>query len=769
MSTMPTKVSLETREERARQTIRLLVIASVIVAFLVAVLAGRIIYETDVMAERSERLNAVEYGALLYAREMQSALLRTDAAMEIYLSDPEGVETGDVRAVLYEYRRSFPNPYDVLSQVATTENSVMLTQRMVTLRELNDEILELGSAGKYDEARRLFQEESVPVYGECADLFDAVVNEGMERVQKVAQDTRENNERINSETIVMAAGIVAALLLTFGLSVRSIRQTNAQIDRNELLYRVMAEHGDDLFELYSFGGEGLDIISPNVERVFGVSADEYLANPNALRENMDPAERKKMRGVYHNRDLRAPTDLEFTYTHPHTGERGTFHTVVFPIADENGEITHHLCVTHDVTSDRRAQESLELALKDAEFANKSKRDFLARMSHEIRTPINAIIGMEALAFGNIGNRDRLKRYLRQINVSGRHLLSLVDDILDMSRIESGNLTLEYAPFDLESLVADAVLLVTARLDQKEQSIRVDTSLCTTHEVVGDELRLQQILVNLLSNASKYTKRNGRIRVVVRQTEPKAGFVRTTFSVQDNGRGIPKEDFDRVFLPFERGAAAEKQEGIGLGLSISRHLIDAMGGSIWIESEEGIGTTFTFEVSLGVARSEEVELELDETGLPESVRDNQKGLILIAEDNEINMEVARELMISLGYEVEEAVNGEQAVKAFEEADPGTYAAIVLDIQMPVMDGITAARRIRESPVRDGTTVPIVAMTANVFNQDSEGAENFDEFLPKPIAVQRVENTLDTLIRYGRKTDRGNAPDLQGEGSDRTADQ
>ena len=527
----------------------------------------------------------------------------------------------------------------------------------------------------------------------------------------------------------------------------------------------------------------------------------------------------------------------------------------------------------------QANSALEQALADAQAANQAKSRFLSSMSHDIRTPMNAIVGMTAIGLAHIDEKPRVHDCLNKIQTASAHLMSLVNDVLDMSRIDSGRMTLSEEAFSLADLVHDVAVIVRSQAVQKGQSIQIDIGNILEENLIGDPLRLRQILVNIIGNAVKYTQDGGHIQVCFSQRSAPdlrgRPAVRMVFSCRDNGIGMTPEFLQRIFLPFERvgSSAVNKIEGTGLGMSIVKKLVDAMGGVITVESEEGKGSLFRVELPLiagqgckapalpadgtvlvaegradragqiaSCLRSAGLTPVLLETGLKAVTRlteaqyegrmpcalllgqeladmpaldmaahvrqlagpdfpillvsdedwaqieyhaaraginafvpcplfpsrllnalsslisgsgagpeagasredDFSGNRVLLVEDNELNQEIAMELLGMTGVQVDTAGDGAQALELFQRSPEGWYDLILMDIQMPVMDGCEAARRIRALPRQDAQDVWIVAMTANAFVEDIRQSQDagMNEHVSKPVDLDRL---LDILRR------------------------
>ena len=388
----------------------------------------------------------------------------------------------------------------------------------------------------------------------------------------------------------------------------------------------------------------------------------------------------------------------------------------------------------------------EDALHVAESANKAKSTFLSNMSHDIRTPMNAIIGFTTLALSSITEQEKVKDYLGKILSSSNHLLSLINDILDMSRIESGKVVLEEQETNLAVLADELEHLLSEQAKAQGLELKVDYSKLRDRDVFCDKTRLNQVLLNLLSNAVKFTPAGGHVSFTLTQLEqlsPGKGVYE--IRVKDDGIGMTAEFTKRVFEPFERErtSTVSKIQGTGLGMAIAKNIIDMMGGTIDLHTKKGEGTEFVLRLELVLqTQPKPVEAKQQEL-LPEASSEYFAGKrLLLVEDNELNREIACMILCKYGFELETAENGQEAVEMVAAAAPGYYDLVLMDIQMPIMDGHEATRRIRALENPELAKVPIVAMTANAFDEDRRAAKDcgMNGFISKPINMQEVIQAL-----------------------------
>ena len=391
----------------------------------------------------------------------------------------------------------------------------------------------------------------------------------------------------------------------------------------------------------------------------------------------------------------------------------------------------------------------EDALKVAESASKAKSTFLSNMSHDIRTPMNAIIGFATLALDDIRDGKKVEDYLSKILSSSKHLLGLINDILDMSRIESGKVVLEEQETDLVTTLQELQSIMEGQAKERKLKLHVDYSNLRDRHVYCDKTRLNQVMFNLLANAVKFTSEGGSIWLTMSQLEPTCEVEdRAIYEirVKDTGIGIGKEFIKHIFEPFERErtSTVSKIQGTGLGMAITKNIVDMMGGTIEVESQKGVGTEFIIRLELrlqaeaGAANEEGAKQHSHAEGVAEFAGKR----LLLAEDNELNREIACMLLSKYGFVIDTAENGQEAVDLVAASAPDHYDLVLMDIQMPVMDGHEATRRIRNLEDKELAKVPVVAMTANAFDEDRKAAKEcgMNGFISKPINMQEVVQAL-----------------------------
>ena len=685
---------------------------------------------------------------------------------------------------------------------------------------------------------------------------------------------------------MMLAGIVALsvaglfIWLILRKSRVSLKKKDTEILYREELFQKLSMNVDDVFLMLDAKTYKTDYVSPNVEKLLGITVEQIRKDICVL-WRMHPQKSEDPKKNYLEKiQVDEQKEWDFECVHQKTGEQRWFHNIAM-CSEVNGK-KKYILVMSDRTSDKKMNQALYEAVHAAENANKAKSTFLSNMSHDIRTPMNAIIGFTTLAISNIDDKERVKDYLAKTLASSNHLLSLINDVLDMSRIESGKLHLEEVEVNLSEVLHDLKTIVSGQIYAKQLELYMDAMDVTDEDVYCDKTRLNQILLNLLSNAIKFTPAGGTVSVRVRQL---AGQVRGCgqyeFRIKDNGIGMSPEFAQKIFEPFERErtSTVSRIQGTGLGMAITKNIVDMMGGTIEVQTAQGKGSEFIIRVPLRVQaehrpvekiteleglkalvvdddfntcdsvtkmlvkvgmRAEwtlsgkeavlrarqsiemsdayhayiidwrlpdmngievtrqirslnddtpiiiltaydwsDIEVEAKAAGvtafcekpmfmsdlretlmsalgqkltdasqelLPEKNADFKDRHILLVEDNELNREIAQEILREYGFRVDTAENGEVAVEKVSTAAPGSYDLVLMDVQMPVMDGYTATRKIRalDDPAR--AKLPILAMTANAFDEDRRNAleSGMNGFLSKPIVIGDLVQELRKIL-------------------------
>lgn len=425
--------------------------------------------------------------------------------------------------------------------------------------------------------------------------------------------------------------------------------------------------------------------------------------------------------------------------------------------DENGNVTNVIYAVRSVDTEKRKELNATKALHDAyeaaNRANNAKTDFLASMSHDIRTPMNAIIGMTNIAKRHLDNKERVKNCLDKITVASNHLLGLINEVLDMNKIESGKLELVAENINLSKLIDNIVTMSRQQIEDKHHNFTLSMNNVEHENVIGDSMRIQQVFMNLLGNAVKYTPDGGELKLIVSEKSTNNHRVGCfEFIFEDNGIGMSEEFLEKLYVPFSRAKddRVEKIQGTGLGMSITKNIVSMMNGDIKVESKLGEGTRFTVTIFLKLQNNRDKDdgisannVSDDSHAFEELKKKNFKGKrALLVEDNELNAEIAEEIIGMTGMEIESVSNGKLAVEKFKQVENGYYDIIFMDVQMPVMNGYEATRAIRAMSGDYAKNVPIIAMTANAFAEDVREAKEagMNEHVAKPLNPEQLLATI-----------------------------
>ena len=694
-----------------------------------------------------------------------------------------------------------------------------------------------------------------------------IVNASMNSLQ------RSTMLLVGAVVLCIAAFLISLIIQT---NRTNLRRKDTEILYRDELFQKLSMNVDDVFLMLDAKTYQADYVSPNAEKLLGITAEQIRKDIRVLGK-LHPAEHEDSEKNYLEEiQVHEQREGDFKYVHLKTGEKRWFHNIAMG-SEVNGK-KKYILVMSDRTSDWKMNQALSEAVRAAETANKAKSTFLSNMSHDIRTPMNAIIGFTTLAVSNIDEKKRVQDYLGKILSSSNHLLSLINDILDMSRIESGKIHLEETEVSLSEVLHDLKTIISGQIHAKQLELYMDAMDVTNEDVYCDKTRLNQVLLNLLSNAVKFTPAGGTVSVRIRQCHgTQKGSELYEIRVKDNGIGMSQEFVQKIFSPFERErtSTVSRTQGTGLGMAITKNIVDMMGGTIEVQTEQGKGTEFIVRlpfrtqpehqrtekiaeleglkalvvdddfntcdsvtkmlVRVGM-RSEwtlsgkeavlrarqsmelgdafhayiidwrlpdmngievtrqirslgddtpiiiltaydwsDIEAEARAAGvtafcakplfmsdiretlmtaigqsqsepedsvLPAAGSDFRGRCILLVEDNELNREIAVELLNEYGFLIDSAENGAEAVEKVKNSEPGNYDLVLMDVQMPVMYGYEATKQIRalDDPALAGIT--ILAMTANAFDEDRKKALKcgMDGFLSKPIVIEELISTL-----------------------------
>ncbi len=789
------------------------------------------------------------------------------------------------------YNPAYPEPAFLLEELQHLEDEMQrVFTHMVTAHDEKPAEIEALKQSVYTimEWRRVFLESPEfqagqgdlktlydgmnPVFANITKDSNAIIAYAESGARSLALTSHRTLLVTVSFTLFLSLVLVLFALLSQGALVRKMRSKESYY--REFLFNVLSENIDEVLMIYHLRTQSMELVSSNVQRILGINSKVLEDNAGALFEYCTTEECGELLGVFDRETLQTRMEKECMMLNPTTGEEKCMSIAIYPV-HKGGKISRYIIAINDLTEAKQTQQVLRDALINSQNANRAKSDFLSNMSHEIRTPMNAIIGMTTIAATVMDKPDRLENCLSKIASSSRHLLMLINDILDMSKIESGKLALSHEPMLLTKLIDEICTIIYVQTQAKNQNFEVATDF--VHEnIIGDALRLKQVLINLLSNAVKYTPENGKIKFSIQEMPKRhSQSVWVRFSVSDNGIGMTPEFMEKLFQPFEQ--EGKISGGTGLGMAITKNLVTLANGRIHAYSQQGEGSTFVVELPFetpeghthhhlpphfaelrvlivdddqdvckhtsiilsrlgiraqwvqsgheavetvreAIAKDDGFDIVLLDWLMPEmdglattrQLRDledveplfiilaafewgdiedeaRKAGVdlfitkplfqsslynallqmsrddldvseenpvrtekendfsgrrFLLVEDNPINVEIATELLGMTNAQVESAINGQDAVDIFLKSPAGYYDLILMDVQMPIMDGYQATRAIRASKHPDAGHIPIIAMTANAFADDVVHAlqAGMNAHIAKPIDFKNLCETI-----------------------------
>ena len=632
--------------------------------------------------------------------------------------------------------------------LSKSDEKEVFFNEMHEIKRLEREIAKLLKEGNIERAREIYENDFSQLMNSNDETLKTMIYQTLEHMSILIEEGRSKSEFIYLLLLLLSSGIIIISIL-FAIAVSKKRKEDLR--SRELLFDMLTENIDDVFFMYNIKKSKMEFVSRNIERIFGVSHKVALSGYDAMLPYMQGIEINKILEEYKTNPQKL-SELRVQAMNPKTLEKKWIQIRIYPVV-EGEELVRYIVVFTNITEMLETQRNLKNALALAEEANNSKRDFLSRMSHEIRTPINAIVGMTTIANESLDNKLKIKDCLSKIKTSSTYLLGLISDILDMSKIETGKMNIVIEKFDLENLIANIVSIIQPQAKLKGVDFKVSLENINNKKIIGDELKVKQVLINILANALKFTPVEGEINLTIKEIE-KDGELILIFTITDTGIGMSEEELKRIFSPFEQANidTHRKYGGTGLGLSITKKLVELMEGDIHVRSKKGIGSEFIIELPLVVEGSNEnkdiISAVKEDTEIAEELTQEQIDYdfsdkrILLVEDNELNLEIASELLKFKDTKIEVALNGKEDIEKFEESLNGYYDAILMDIQMPILGGYEATEAIRKSSHKDAKTIPIIAMTANAFSEDIDQAleSGMNAHISKPIDQEVLYSTL-----------------------------
>ena len=573
----------------------------------------------------------------------------------------------------------------------------------------------------------------------------AVVNASMNRLQA-----------ITIPAIITLAVFVFAIVIFFIVSEnrKNLAAKETEIKYREELFGILTSNSDDVYFMVDADDCRISYVSPNIEKVLGLNEDDIRRNIHLVDELAAGPDTVRILDKLSEIDLGEQKQYEREYIHNKTGVCLWFLVTVYH-AEINGK-EKFVVILSERTRERRMNQTLSQALQVAKSANEAKSNFLSNISHDIRTPMNAMLGFSALLGKNADNPDKVREYAKKITSSGNHLLNLINDVLDMSKIESGKTSLNLTEFRLAELIEEIYTLVLPQMRMKKLDFELRSKGSLPEVIVADRMRINQILLNLLSNAIKYTPEGGSVTLTAEGKKKNVrNMAHLRFTVEDNGYGMSAEFMKKIFEPFAREKDERKSgiQGTGLGMAITQNIVDLLGGTISVESSPGQGSTFSVDLELQTVAGEQEKEFWKEHGITR---------MLVADDMEEVCVDVRDLMAETGVEVDCAIGGKEAVRMASAAAEihEEYHIILLDWKMADMDGIEAAGKIKE---RAGNNAPVMVLTSYDFEDVEEQAREagISAFLHKPFFVSNLRRAVEESLVSVNYRDRSDSPDEGGE--------
>ncbi|MEG2685628.1 MAG: response regulator [Christensenellaceae bacterium] len=859
------------KKDHSNYANRILLISVILICLSVIVLGTFTILATNKMADYTEKIYNVPYNVVRSTGMLRTNILTERNAVYNLMN---GMQSTD--SLLLEIKQNRQDTQKLIEHImakyaGSKENTAKLSKAYDEVKGYNDQVIELVLKGDEEQAKDVLLHKVLPLYEKIDAITDHIVDYSTIIMDNYVNKTKFLNNDINGNVVLFGSLMICVCIFFAVLSFYTIGRKNKEIYHREQLFHIIADNVDNVYVLYDCEAKCIEYVSENMQRVHGIPAAEYKKNPLIAKEYMDDETFLKLQTLF-NVDGQDSIGYEYSLTNPITNEERYFFSKLFYVY-ENGKKVKNIIATSDLTKFRNTQNALKNALIAAQSANWVKRDFLSRISHEIRTPMNAIIGMIRIMEYSMDNPLKMSESLRTLKNTSVYLLGIINDILDMSKIESGKMTIEKHEFNLQEFLDGISAFLKQSVEEKKIHFEIK-KIRVRHEIfISDEMRLRQILLNFLTNAVKFTGIGGSVQLYVEEKSTLENRTEMRFSVVDNGKGIASEFMNKLFVSFEQedDSVYRNYGGTGLGLSISKSLADMLEGKISVKSTVGKGSRFTMDIwletrqkysrkkrkvntlkelkvlvvdsdiQMGTHLKELVEsfgadvtcvstvgnalYELQQAGsepfhvcmidlfMPEmdgrniidiinirysiyiialsasnedqlikkikanavlikpiykkelyttlidmmganimkSEKEEQYDFtgkrILLVDDNEVNLEIMDEISKKVHLHTKKARNGKQALDLFLKAPSGYYDAILMDVQMPVMDGYEASKAIRTSEAADAKKILIVAMTANSCTEDiAEASKNgMNEYAIKPIEPNKIYEILKKYLQ------------------------
>lgn len=550
---------------------------------------------------------------------------------------------------------------------------------------------------------------------------------------------------LNSYVVLLVLLSLCIIIAIFYLGIK--HKFNYLFIKGDLLHTLCSTVGD-VYIIYDSINQRFEYISPNFETILGFSSTKLRKNMNALFDYVFPEKREECIEFFTSSKLNEYKELECEYRHPICQQLQRLAIRFYPVI-KNNEIYRYITCIHENTKEYQTQIAMKEALQLSRNANEAKKEFLYHISHELKVPISGMIGITQIAMNSITDTNKVMHCLEKVNFSSYKIIALIDNILDMAKIDSDKLILINEPFSMLKVISEFSSFISSQAEINNIEYKLILQPAINDYLVGDSLRIIQIIGNCLSNSIKFTPSGGRVTLEIWELEYTALDSFYRFQVTDTGKGMDENYINRIFEPFnqENQTIGTKYGGCGLGMSIAKSLLDLMGGTIQVNSRVGEGTTVMIDIHLKVANTPISDTELS-SPLPRIEYDFDGMCVLVVEDNEINLEIVTEHLKRVNVQVETATNGNTAIKRFEASKEGYYDMILMDVHMPDISGYEASRVIRSTNHPDAGQITIVAMTADNFVNDFSCIQSgINYHLSKPVDLNKLYLLLNTIwLRY-----------------------